>query len=75
MPFLLIVNATSVPSPGSLTIVADPPCLRILPTIEQGVLRTIEVPAESGLGAEMEVATEVDAVAVRRAVVERLARL
>ncbi len=49
--------------------------LRIVPTIERGVLRTIEVPAASGLGTEMEVATSVDAPAARAAIAERIARV
>lgn len=49
--------------------------LRIVPTIERGTLRTLEVPLGSGLGAEMEVATEVDAPAAAAAIVERLLRL
>lgn len=46
--------------------------LQILPTIQRGVLRTLEVPAASGLGAPMEVATAVDAGAARDAIVARL---
>lgn len=46
--------------------------LRILPTIERGVLRTLEVDPALGLGAEMEVATAVDAAAAREAVAKRL---
>ncbi len=49
--------------------------LRILPTIEGGVLRTLEVAPASGLGAEMEVATAVDAKAATQAMLERLLRL
>jgi purine nucleosidase len=49
--------------------------LRILPTIERGVLRTLELPANADLGAEMEVATAVDAKAAVAAMVERLLRL
>lgn len=49
--------------------------LRIVPTIERGVLRTIEAPEGAGLGAEMQVATAVDALAARHAIVERLASL
>ena len=47
--------------------------LRILATVEGGVLRTHEVGC--GLGAEMRVATSVDAGSAERAIVERLARL
>lgn len=49
--------------------------LRIVPTIERGVLRTIEVPAGAGLGAEMQVATGVDARAARDVIVGSLAGL
>ena len=49
--------------------------LRILPTIERGVLRTLEVPPDSGLGAEMEVATAVAAREASQAILERLLRL
>ena len=49
--------------------------LRILPTIEGGVLRTLEVPAALGSGAPMRVATEVDAPTAERAIVARLAGL
>ncbi len=47
--------------------------LRILATVEGGVLRTHEV--GSGLGAEMRVATAVDSGSAERAIVEHLARL
>ena len=46
--------------------------LHILPTIQQSVLRTIEVPAASGLGAEMECATSVDAARARDEIVRRV---
>jgi inosine-uridine nucleoside N-ribohydrolase len=49
--------------------------LRILPTIQDGVLRTLEVPPGSALGSEMEVATAVDARAASAAIVDRLLRL
>ena len=49
--------------------------LRIIPTIERGVLRTLEGPASAGLGSEMRVATGVEAVAAREAIVSRLASL
>jgi purine nucleosidase len=49
--------------------------LRIVPTIEAGILRTREAPAGSGLGSEMRVATSVDAGAARAAIVERLVTL
>ena len=46
--------------------------LRIVPTIEAGVLRTHEVRGAAGFGAEMEVATEVDAARARERMLERL---
>jgi len=46
--------------------------LRIVPTIEGGVFRTLEVTPALGLGAEMEVATAVDAAAAREAMMQRL---
>jgi purine nucleosidase len=44
--------------------------LRIVPTIEAGILRTFEA---AGIGSAMQVATAVDAAGARRAIVERLA--
>lgn len=49
--------------------------LRIVPTIERGILRTIEAPPGAPFGSEMQVATAVDADAARRAIVDRLATL
>lgn len=49
--------------------------LRIVPTIERGTFRTIEVPAASPAGIPMRVATAVDADAARRAIVERVTRV
>jgi purine nucleosidase len=49
--------------------------LRIVPTIERGVLRTLEAPAGSELGAPMEVATAVAARPAASAILERLLRL
>ncbi len=49
--------------------------LRIVPTIVDGVLRTIEAPRSSGLGAPMRVATSVDAEAARDAIFSRLLAL
>lgn len=46
--------------------------LRIVTTIERGVLRTIEVGAATGLGASMRVATSVDANTAERSIVGRL---
>lgn len=48
--------------------------LRILPTIERGVLRTLEVDPGPGPGAEMRVATRVDAPLARERILERLCR-
>jgi inosine-uridine nucleoside N-ribohydrolase len=47
--------------------------LRIATTIEGGVLRTHELPAGAGLGAELQVATAVDASRAARAIVDRIA--
>jgi hypothetical protein len=49
--------------------------LRIVPTIERGTFRTIEVPDASPAGVPMRVATAVDAGAARRAIVERVTRV
>jgi len=46
--------------------------LRILPTIERGVLRTLEVPPGVGFGTPMRVATGVDAPAATRSILGRL---
>ncbi|MAE95341.1 MAG: hypothetical protein CL910_11825 [Deltaproteobacteria bacterium] len=46
--------------------------LHVLPTIERGTMRTLEVPAGSGMGLPMQVATAVDAAAARDAIVTRL---
>jgi purine nucleosidase len=46
--------------------------LRILPTIEAGVLRTLEVDPTLGIGIEMRVATRVEADGAERAIVRRL---
>jgi purine nucleosidase len=48
--------------------------LAIVTTIEAGVLRTHEVGASAGLGAALDVATQVDAPAARDAMLERLLR-
>lgn len=47
----------------------------VLPTIQRGVLRTIEVPAASGLGSETECALAVDAARARDEIVARVARV
>ena len=61
-----------------LSLIDDAPLrterLRIVPTIENGVLRTLEDP-RAEWGAEMRVATGVDAPAAERAIADRLARL
>jgi purine nucleosidase len=49
--------------------------LHVLPTVQRGVLRTIEVPAASGLGAETECALTVDAARARDEIVARVARV
>ena len=49
--------------------------LRIVPTIEGGVLRTLEMTPGAGLGTTMRVATSVDAPMARRAILERLRRV
>jgi inosine-uridine nucleoside N-ribohydrolase len=49
--------------------------LCILPTIERGVFRTLEVDSSLGLGARMRAATDVDADRGRDRIVERLLRL
>ena len=49
--------------------------LRIVPTIEAGVFRTLEVGEATGIGAAMQVATAVDAAAAREQIVERLLRV
>lgn len=49
--------------------------LRVAPTIEAGVLRTIELPEGAGIGSAMRVATAVDAHRAERAIVERVMRV
>jgi purine nucleosidase len=73
-------NVAFLHDPLTLQALVDPAPLRferlrILPTIERGVLRTLEVPEGSGLGAEMEVATAVSAREASLAILERLLRL
>jgi len=46
--------------------------LAIVPTLEAGVLRTLEAPLAAGIGSTMRVATRVDAAAAREAVCQRL---
>lgn len=73
-------NAAFLHDPLTLLALVDPTPLvfeelHILPTIRDGVLRTLEVPAASGLGAPALVATDVDPAAAARGVVERLLRI
>jgi purine nucleosidase len=73
-------NAAFLHDPLTIQALVDPAPLRferlrIVPTIERGTLRTIEVAPDAGLGAEMEVATAVDARAAATSIVERLLRL
>jgi purine nucleosidase len=73
-------NAAFLHDPLTVLSLVDPTPLRfetlhILPTIERGVLRTIEADPTLGLGAPMQVATAVDPDAARRGVVSRLLRL
>ncbi|MDX1649408.1 MAG: nucleoside hydrolase [Myxococcota bacterium] len=73
-------NAAFLHDPLTVLALVDPAPLRfetlhILPTIRDGVLRTLEVPASSGLGAPAQVATAVDAPAAAGAIVDRLARV
>jgi purine nucleosidase len=49
--------------------------LHVLPTVADGVLRTLEVDGKLGLGVPMRAATEVDAPRARDQVMERLLRL
>lgn len=49
--------------------------LHVMPTIERGTFRTLEVDPSLGMGAAMRVATEVDAHAAEAAIVDRLLRL
>ena len=48
--------------------------LRIVPTLEADVLRTLEAAPALRIGNAMNVATRVDAAAAERAIVERLLR-
>ena len=61
-----------------LALIDDTPLrfeeLRIVTTLEGAVLRTLEVPSTSGIGAPMRVAMGVDAAAAEAAIVERLVR-
>jgi purine nucleosidase len=70
-------NVAFLHDPLTVLALADPAPLRferlrIATTIEDGVLRTHEIGAGRGIGAEMHVATDVDARAAERAIVQRL---
>jgi purine nucleosidase len=71
-------NAAFLHDPLTVLALIDPAplrfeSLRIATTLERGVLRTHELPAGSALGAEMRVATSVDAARAARAIVDRIA--
>jgi purine nucleosidase len=73
-------NAAFLHDPLTLLALVDPQplrleSLRIVTTIEAGLLRTHEVPPALAIGAATSVATAVDARAAERAIVERLLRL
>lgn len=73
-------NVAYLHDPLTVQALIDPACLtferlHILPTIEKGTLRTLEVPADAGYGIPMEVATSVDAELARRTMVERIATI
>ena len=73
-------NAAFLHDPLTVYALIDPSPLRfedlhIVPTIQDGVFRTLEVSAAARIGMPMRVATEVDAEAARRRIVERLCRL
>lgn len=65
------LTALALVDPSPLRLEA----LRIVPTIERGTLRTLEMPSAVAMGSELAVATDVDAAAARRAIVERLVRV
>jgi purine nucleosidase len=73
-------NAAFLHDPLTVQAVIDPSPLRferlrIVPTVERGVLRTREADPAGDLGSEMEVATGVDASAAVRAMLERIERV
>ena len=73
-------NAAFLHDPLTVLALVDPRPfafeeLRILPTIQAGVFRTLEMPAASRWGAPAQVATDVDSEAAARGVVERLLRI
>jgi purine nucleosidase len=49
--------------------------LPVVPTLERGVLRTLEVPSSAGIGTKMRAATRVDAEAAREQIRTRLLKL
>jgi purine nucleosidase len=73
-------NAAFLHDPLAVLSLVDPAPLRFEPlrivtTVEQGVLRTHEAPADAALGSPMRVATRVDAQLAARRIVEALLRL
>jgi purine nucleosidase len=73
-------NAAFLHDPLTVLALVDPAPLRfeglrMVTTLMDGVLRTLEVPSQGPLGAPMRVATAVDAAAARDAIVTRLLRL
>jgi purine nucleosidase len=73
-------NAAFLHDPLTVLALLDDPALhferlRIVPTVAEGTLRTLEVDPQLGIGCEMRVATRVDARAAERAITERLLRL
>jgi purine nucleosidase len=73
-------NAAFLHDPLTVYALIDPSPLRfedlrIVPTIQDGVFRTLEVSSAAQIGMPMRVATEVDADAARHRIVERLCRL
>jgi len=63
----------------ALSLLGDPALqferMCVVPTVEQGVLRTLAVDPQLGIGSEMRVAIGVDARAAERAILDRLLRL
>jgi purine nucleosidase len=49
--------------------------LRVVPTVAEGALRTLQVAPQLGIGSEIRVATRVDARAAEHAITDRLLRL
>ncbi len=73
-------NVAFLHDPLTVQALVDPSSLhfetlRIVPTIVDGVLRTLEAAPGSGLGIEMSVATAVDAGAAERAIAMQLSTL